>query len=243
VNARLFYCYCKHPALQALCLKAKYEAATGIPNQQGQLLDQLKSLASSAADDAVVQLTVAQVLMTAGDLQAAYPLATAVRKKLPEAWACQIQILLQWNRLDLAQQELKSFQSTFEESVVAELTNIYVQLFQGRTGGATAEHSITALSEQYGPSVYLLNLMAAAHAVQGDYAAAETKLQMAATDFSDSAQPETAVNAITINAHLHKPYDLNAVLMDKKSYTSLQFAEGWQRVTTAFDREAAKYKL
>jgi Coatomer epsilon subunit len=226
-----------------LCLKAKYEASTGVPSQQGVLLDQLKSLASSAADDAVVQLAVAQVLMAAGDLQAAYPMAAAVRKKLPEAWACQIQILLQWNRLDLAQQELKSFQSTFEESVVAELTNIYVQLFQGRTGGASAEHSITALSEQYGPSVYLLNLMAAAHGVQGDYAAAETKLQMATTDFNDSAQPETAVNTIAVNTHLHKPYDLNAVLLDKKSYTSLQFAEGWQRVTTAFDREAAKYKL
>lgn len=224
-------------------MKAKYEEAAGAPSRQTTILDQLKSLASSAANDAVVQLTVAQVLLTAGDLQAAYPMASAVAKTLPEAWACQIQILLQWNRLDLAQRELKSFQSTFEESVVAELTSIYVQLFQGSTGGAGAEHSLTALSEQYGPSVYLLNLMATAHAVQGDYAAAETKLQMAATDFNDTAQPETAVNTISVNTHLSKPYDLNAVLLDKTSSTSLQFAEGWNRVMTAFDREAAKYKL
>lgn len=181
--------------------------------------------------------------MTAGDLQAAYSMVSAVSKTLPEAWACQIQILLQWNRLDLAQRELKSFQSTFEESVIAELTSIYIHLYQGSTGGAAAEHSITALSEQYGPSVYLLNLMAAAHAVQGDYEAAETKLQMGIADFSELPQPETVVNTVSINTHLSKPYDVNAILSDKKSYTSLQFAEGWNRVTTAFDREAVKYKL
>lgn len=191
------------------------------------------------ADDPVVNLTAAQCCMAAGDLQTAYPMVSDCQK-LPEAWACKIQILLAWHRLDLAQSELRRFQNTHEDSVVAELTSVYVNLYQGASGGATAEHTLQALSEQYGPSVPLLNLAAAAHAVQGDWAAAETKLQQAQTDFTEK-DPSTAINAIAVATHLSKEYKIASV--DRTTDAGLAFTEAYQRVESAFDREAAKYKV
>ena len=75
--------------------------------------------------------------------------------------ACKIQILLKLDRLDLATAELHHLkQVAGEESVLAELCAVYLQLATGSTLAAEAEHSISSLLEQYGTSVYLLNLLA-----------------------------------------------------------------------------------
>ena len=86
----------------------------------------------------------------------------------------------------------------------------------------------------------MLNLAAAAHAVQGDWAAAETKLQQAQADFTET-ETATAINSIAVAAHLNKPYSMATV--DRTTDAGLEYVAAFERVEGAFDREAAKYKV
>jgi len=193
------------------------------------------------------QLTAAQVCLAADDTAAAWTFVS--NASTPEMIACKFQILLKLDRPDLAQQQLALLKRENEESVMAELCGVYLQLHQGASQASEAEHTLNSLAEQYGPSVFLLNLLASALAVQGDYAAAETKLQEALKDFAEvQPQHETHINLVAVLHQQNKKAEAAAVVDElmgttKPTSTSLAFKEGLQRVTTAFDREAVKYKV
>ena len=227
-------------------MKAQYEAAAGNTSKQSRILDQLKSLASSDPNT-TAQLTAAQVCLASDDTASAWNFVS--NATTPEMMACKLQILLKLDRPDLAQHQLALMKKENEESVLGELASVYLQLYQGSSQAGDAEHTLNALTEQYGPSVFLLNLLAAALAVQGDYAAAETKLMEALKDFGEiQPQHETYTNLIAVLHQQNKKAEA-AVMVETllgstlPNATSLAFKEGLQRVTTAFDREAIKYKV
>ena len=234
--------------MQALSLKAQFEAAAGNTSKQHRILDQLKTLASSDSDNTTTaQLTAAQVCLAADDTASAWNFVS--NTTTPEMMACKLQILLKLDRPDLAQQQLALMKKENEESILGDLASVYLQLYQGSSQAGDAEHTLTALTEQYGPSVLLLNLMAAALAVQGDYAAAETKLMEALKDFNEiQPQHETYINLIAVLHQQNKKAEAAAMVETLlgsalPNATSLAFQEGLQRVTAAFDREAIKYKV
>jgi Coatomer epsilon subunit len=245
--------------LQALSIKAQYEAAIGNTEQQDILIDQLKSLASSHPSIASVQLTAAQACLAAGETAAAYQflMTTSLPSPSPEMIACKIQLLLKIDRLDLAQRELQLLQRLVgEESVLVDLCSIYIYCITGKSMANDAEHMIQALSEQYGPSPYLCNLWAVALAVQGDSVGAEAKLQecvrdaSATNEISISQYSETLVNLVTVTHQQlpHKVAEANSAVQQVLSLTpptpcSIQFATNYERVVSAYDREAAKYKV
>lgn len=227
-------------------MKAQYEAAAGNTSKQNRIVDQLKSLASSDANT-TAQLTAAQVCLASDDTASAWNFVS--NATTPEMMACKLQILLKLDRPDLAQQQLSLMKKENEESVLGELASVYLQLYQGSSQAGDAEHTLNALTEQYGPSVFLLNLLAAALAVQGDYAAAETKLTEALKDFGEiQPQHETYTNLIAVLHQQNKKAEAAAMVetllgSTLPNATSLAFKEGLQRVTAAFDREAIKYKV
>ena len=236
--------------LRALELKARYEAAVGNDDVQSQLLNELKSLASSSPDTATAQLAAAQVCLAAGEANAAYAFVTAVAAT-PELLACKIQLLLQIDRVDLAVQELAVLQRVAsEESVLAELCAVSIGLTTGSSMAGDAEHTLNALAEQYGPSIYLLNLLAVALAVQGDYAAAETKLTECLRDFPvqpgavpPNGHEETYMNLVSVLTQQHKTAEAAAMVQQLVSSTPSAFATNLGKITAAFDREAIKYKV
>ena len=214
------------------------------------LHDQLKSLAGTGEPGATAQLAAAQVCLAAGETATAYQLlVSSSANSNPELTACKIQVLLKLDRLDLAKQELTVLQRAAEESVLAELCGVYIHLATGASMAGEAEHSINSLAEQYGPSVYLLNLLAVALAVQGDFATAETKLQESLRDFAEiRPQHETVTNLVAVLTQQMKVTEAAAAVQQlltapTPSTCSLHFAANLERVTTAFDREAAKYKV
>lgn len=227
-------------------MKAQYEAAAGNTAKQSRILDQLKTLASSDPNT-TAQLTAAQVCLASDDTASAWNFIS--NATTPEMMACKLQILLKLDRPDLAQQQLTLMKKENEESVLGELASVYLQLYQGSSQAGDAEHTLNALTEQYGPSVFLLNLLAAALAVQGDYAAAETKLMEALKDFGEiQPQHETYTNLIAVLHQQNKKTEAAAMVdtllgSTLPNATSLAFKEGLQRVTAAFDREAIKYKV
>jgi coatomer protein complex subunit epsilon len=227
-------------------LKAQYEAAAGNTSKQNRILDQLKSLASSDPNT-TAQLTAAQVCLASDDTASAWNFVS--NSTTPEMMACKLQILLKLDRPDLAQQQFALMKKENEESVLGELASVYLQLYQGSSQAGDAEHTLNSLTEQYGPSVFLLNLLAAALAVQGDYVAAETKLMEALKDFGEiQPQHETYMNLIAVLHQQNKKAEAAAMVetllgSTLPNATSLAFKEGLQRVTAAFDREAIKYKV
>ena len=163
--------------LQALVYKAQYESAIGNDGMQTTVYDQMKSLASSHPTVLTVLLCTAQVALMANETSYAYQLVSSLSNH-PECMALKIQIYLKIDRIDLANKELVALQKIAgEESVLVELSMIYIGLMTGRSMGNDMEHRITTLCEQYGPSVYLLNLLSIAFIVQGNATMAESKLQ------------------------------------------------------------------
>jgi coatomer subunit epsilon len=242
--------------LQALALQALYMqgvATKASEESQRGIVDQLKSLAGTGEPGVTAILAAAHVCLEAGDTAAAYALVAT--NSAIECMACKIQILLRIDRLDLAKQELSHLQRVAEESVLAELAQVYVHLATGASTASDAEHAINSLSEQYGPSIFLTNLLAVALSLQGDYGAAEAKLLECLRDLSDEqpAQHETLVNLVAIQTQMGKSAEAQATMAQVLSAASStsstpstcsnQFAANLERVTTAFDREAAKYKV
>jgi coatomer subunit epsilon len=226
--------------LQALALKAQYEAASGNAAAQESTLNALKSLVSSSAGTSV-GMTTAQVLLATGQqTKEAFQLVHS-GSKLEEVLLC-LQIQLKLDRLDLARKSLSLLKSMDEDSVVCQLGSVYVNLASGSDGAADALHTINSLTEQYGTSSMLANLQACALMQQGDYAGAQVALDEALNESTGVALPDTLVNLICAATQQNIPADQYIGMMQER-YPSHPFCVGLERVVAAFDREAVKYKV
>ena len=73
-----------------------------------------------------------------------------------------VQIYIKIDRLDLARESLNLLKQADEDSILAQLTSAYIAIGQGSSRSDDAVHILAGLSEQYGPSLMLLNCMAVA---------------------------------------------------------------------------------
>jgi coatomer protein complex subunit epsilon len=106
---------------------------------------------------------------------------------------------------------------------------------------ADAIHTLNQLSEQYGPSPMLLNLLACAYMQSGKYAEAESKLEQARLEFSAS-DADTLVNTIVALQYQQKPVG-EFVMALKQMYPNHFLSKGLDTVQGAFDRESVKYRV
>jgi coatomer protein complex subunit epsilon len=226
-----------YTGLQALSLKAQFESA-GDDSAKAAIVDQLKSFVASNPVPAV-QLAAAHVLLAADQtkeaLQCVHGGATI------EHIATILQIYLKIDRLDLAKKQLQILKQQDEDAVLTQLGSVYCNLASGSTGAADAVHSLNSMTEQYGASPLLLNLMATALMQQGDFSAAEEKLQECLRDH-ETPVADTLINLISCSVQQSKSADQYIGEM-KQQYPSHAFCAGLDRVTAAFDREAVKYMV
>ena len=186
-----------------------------------------------------VQLTASHVFLAAGlkkeALQCVH-LGTTM-----EHICCQIQIYLQLERLDLAKQSLSQLRRADEDSILTQLASVHVALATGSSAAKEAIHTLNQLSEQYGASVFLLNLMACACLQEGQYAMAEQRLEEARQEFSAN-DADTLVNLIVAYQYQQKPTE--PLVQELKSRFPNHFlAQGLEIVEGAFEREASKYRV
>ncbi|GAX25448.1 hypothetical protein FisN_1Hh404 [Fistulifera solaris] len=219
-------------ALDALILRANFEAS-----QDANALDELRTIAATAGPSE--QLTAAQVLLSTGQTKEALSLVHLGATM--EHIALALQIFLKMDRLDLATQQLQLLRQADEDAILTQLGSVYVNLATGASGAEDAVHSLNMLTEQYGPSSLLLNLMACAYMNQGDFAAAEGKLQECLRDHPEVPIPDTLINLVCCLVQQNKPADQFIGQM-QQTYPNHDFCAGLERVVTAFDREAIKYK-
>jgi coatomer subunit epsilon len=236
-----------------LSLKAQYEAAANTPGNEEtmeHIVDQIKTIVASNDNDSTpsVQVYAASVLLAAGQTKEALTLVHTGSSM--EQIALCLQIYLKMDRLDLAQQQFNLMKRGDEDAVLTQLGHVYVALATGASGAADALHTVNQLSEQYGSSPLLLNLQAAALMLQGDYATAESKLQECLRDYSDVAViPDTLVNLVVCTVHNANAANNKMATIQgyvghmQQQFPSHPFLAGLDRVTSAFDREAIKYKV
>lgn len=190
--------------------------------------------------DPSTQLTAAHVFLKAGmkkeALQCVHQGATM------EHLSVGLQLYLQLDRLDLAKKQLQMLRKTDEDSVLCHLGAVYIALATGSSTAQDALHSLQQLSEQYGPSVLLLNLTACAHLQAGQYAQAESKLEQARQEFGATNDADTLVNLIVAYQYQQKP---TAPLVQslKISHPSHFLSKGLEMVEGAFERESLKYRV
>lgn len=244
-----FPIYTKFTALAALADKVQFEAAAGNEAAQQVIVDHLKTLVGSHANDPWLLLIAAQVLWSAGQTKEALQCVSsshAAASTHLELMITALQIYLKLDRLDLARQQLQAMKQADEDGILTQLASVYVSLALGTTGAADAVHLLNALSEQYGYSVYLLNLTACALMQQGDYAAAEQKLDECLREYQASPEvpplPDTYINAICCSVQQSKS-PVTFLQQLQQLFPRHAYCAGWERVVAAFDREAVKYKV
>jgi coatomer protein complex subunit epsilon len=217
-----------------LGLRAQYEMSDA--NGKGSLLPQLQTMLADS--NASVQLTAAHVFLSAGMKKEA--LQCVHQGVTLEHTSLALQIYLQIDRLDLAKTQLQLLKQADEDSILTQLGSVHIALATGSSMAKDAVHTLSQLSEQYGPSVFLLNLLACAYIQQGQYEQAEGRLLEAQAEGATDA--DTLVNLIVCSQYQHKP-TAGLVQQLKQQYPDHFLAKGLEMVEGAFEREAMKYKV
>ena len=225
-------------ALKGIALKAQYEQAT-TEDAQSSIVEQMKALASSDSSPNV-QLYAAQLYLQHGMTKDALKCVHGGVNM--EHRSMSLQIYLKLDRIDLAQDQLSELRGIYEDAVLTSIGSIHVSLAQGRSAASDALHVCNALSEQYGPSPLLLNLMACSHIMVESYDNAEQRLLECKREFPGSPNADTLINLIVCSQYLGK--DTAEYLSElQEAFPAHPYCKAYERVIGAFERESMKYKV
>lgn len=216
------------PALQAVQLLSAMASSA----EKEATLDSIKQLVASHPSP-TTHLIAAQACVASDQLAPALALLQQSTTML-EPSLLVLQIYLKLDRLDLAQQQLDQMKQQDEDSILVQLASVYVFLYKGSSGAKEALFVLQSLTEQYGTSSFLLNLVACAHLQAGDYAQAEAKLRECEDDTTTTTT--TMVNLVTALVHQHQSPEAYVAQWSEPQ------VQGLLRVQTALDREAVKYQ-
>lgn len=227
----------RSPAIKALNVLARYELAYGDEAKTEALVAEMKSTVSY--DDTSSQLHAAQLFLRHNltrDALRCVHLGTTM-----EHLALSSRIYLSMDRPDLAKAQLDLLTQADEDAVLAQLGSVAYELSRGRVGAAKALHALGSLTEQYGSSPYLANLVAIAHMTAGDHAAAETVLtESRAENNYGSVDADTLVNLVACSAQQGK--DTSALVAEfRTARPNHPWLQALDRVEGAFERESKKY--
>lgn len=229
------------PGTKAIGLKAKYESPSTPETEKPSILSELQTIVSDPSVTASAQLIAAQTFLSHGEMTKEALQCVHLGTTMEQLALC-VQIYLRMDRLDLANKTLGKMKQKDEEAILTQLCACYIRVVTGSSEALDAVHLLGSLSEQYGASVMLLNLTAAANMAAGNYAEAETSLMEATSEGEDV---DTLINLIVCYQQQGKGFNTIAPVLEKvkNMYPSHPFVQGLVRVEGAFERESMKYKV
>jgi len=233
----------KSLAIQAIALHASYLSTPADSPTRSTIVDNLKLLLSrpESASNTSLQLTACHIFLQANLIREA--LQCVHHGLTMEHLAMCLQIYIKIDRLDLANDALGLMKQADEDSILAQLGSAYVAISHGKSRCEDAVHILSGLSEQYGPSVMLLNCLAVANMVGGKYEVAEGSLKEALVE-GGGKHTDTLVNMVVCGQHLGRGAELEKYLnMLKTGHLDHPFVQGLLRVEGAFERESQKYQV
>jgi len=231
------------PAMKALNLHAKY-LSTHNDSTREEIVSTLKTYLAEEenANSSSFQLYASHIFLrhalTREALQCVHLGLTM------EHLAISLQIFIKIDRLDLAESQLRLMKQADEDSVLTQLCSAYISIATGRSAISDAIHVLGMLSEQYGPSIMLLNLTAVSQMTACNYEGAEVILAEALASASpDEDNSDTLINSVVCALHQQKGMEkLEPLLVKLKAqYPNHPYVVGLLRVESAFERESNKY--
>jgi coatomer protein complex subunit epsilon len=241
------------PAMAALGALCRYEADG---NGDG-LADALRALLaapdSGGGEMEALRLHAGSAFLRAGMAREALQCCaagpgggSAPSPRALERTALALRVYLSIDRIDLAAGAMETLRSLDEDSVLVQLCAAQLGTVRGSATAPDALHHLSSLSEQYGPSLLLLNAVACAHLAAGSYGDASAALAEARQDHGGDRDADTLVNSVACAQHLGAAaadgaLPLLAAL--RANHPTHPYVEGLGRVEAALDREAAKYRL
>jgi coatomer protein complex subunit epsilon len=234
----------KSAGIRALVLRAKYEvaAASGDANAMENSISQLQALLNDQEVTASVQLTACHVFLLHGDMTREALQCVHLGTTMEHLATC-LQIYLKMDRLDLAEEQLRLMKQADEDAILTQLCQAFLSLATGSSRADDATYVLTHLTEQYGPSPFLLNCLALANISAGRYDSAESALKEALSE-DTTANADTLVNLCVCYQHLGKEEELDSTIKRlKESHPGHFYVQGLQRVEVAIEREAIKYAV
>ncbi|KAF1804207.1 coatomer epsilon subunit-domain-containing protein [Mucor lusitanicus] len=193
--------------------------------------------------NAVVQVTLATILVQAGRFEDALRTLHSRQKKL-ECSALAVQIYLQLDRLDLARNEVASVKTWAEDALLLQMMEAWVDL---RVGGEKYQEAFYIYEEfaqsNTAQTVKVLNGQAAANLALGRYPEAESLLLEAQN--KDSDNPDTLINMIACATLTAKSQEIVNRYVSQLREVAPQhpYLQDLDLKSSLFDRSASRYAL
>ena len=196
-----------------------------------------------AADSSSTQLYAAQLFMKYGMTREALK-CVHLGTTMEHLAAC-VHIYIKLDRLDLADEHLQLMRQADEDATLTQLCHAVYCLACGSSRAEEALYAYQTLSEQYGPSPMLLNGMAVANLVMGEFVAAEGMVEeaiQAASEGGKKEQADALVNAVAIYQNLNKEDKVQeSIDALKMGHADHPYVQNLLTVEAALQRVCAQY--
>jgi len=235
----------KPAGIRALGLRARYEAAaaSGDNAAMQNIIGALQTMLNDpeSANLSSLQLTACHVYLLHGDMTREALQCVNLGTTM-EHLATALQVFLKMDRLDLAEEQLRLMKQADEDAILTQLCQASLALATGSSRAEDAVYVLTHLTEQYGPSPFLLNCMALASMNGGRFDSAEVALKEALAEDPNSV--DALVNLSVCYQHLGKEEEQNGVIKRlKETHSGHFYVQGLLRTEAAIEREAIKYAV
>jgi len=234
------------PALLSIRLLAQYLSNPLDEANTSEIAASLSSLLSNNnSSNPTLQLVASQIYLKMNNTSAALQ-QVHLRATMEHLAQC-AEIHLNMGRRDLAKEDLSVMQRGADDAILTQLVNVWVSIKGGAGECENAVYILNMLSEQYGPSVSLLNSLAVAKMGEGDWAGAESKLLEALSESESVGENDNAnslINLVACYSHMGegKKDKLGEYLMRlKEEYKEHDFVVRLGVVEGAFDRVSVKF--
>lgn len=153
-----------------------------------------------------------------------------------------LQIYIKLDRLDLADQQWQMMKQGDEDATLTQLCGAILMTVSGKSRAEEAVYAYQTLSEQYGPSLMLLNGMIAANMACGNFEAAEGQIEEAMDVADGDNTADVLVNAVAVYQNLGKKDKVQSTVQALKlQQKDHPYVLALNTVEQAFQRVCAQY--
>jgi len=165
-----------------------------------------------------------------------------------EMLAMTVSIYIKINRVDLAQKQVKSMQDIDDDDVLTVIASSTLNIALGGDKASEAFYLQQELIDKFGPSVPVLNSMAACQMQQKKFTEAFALLKQArdmCLQAKEKVSSETLINSIVCLQHLRKSNDIIQKVIGELRQTSPThpWLKRYADMESIFDKNALSYKI
>jgi len=234
--------------IELQCVKLLATFKTAAEDNKEMVFDTLKEWGDNQSlnQNPAAQIVASQISFDAKNYRDALKYVHAGHESLEMLAMC-IQIYLKIDRIDLAQQTLKSMQDIDDDDTLTGLASSWIFIAQGGEKVNEAFFFLAELVEKFSPSILVLNSMAVCQILLKNYTNAFQYLKQArdlAIAGKEKVSAETLINSIVCLQHLRKADLITRILSElKQTHPHHPWLKRYAEMEALFDKSAQTYQL